>query len=119
MAAADIVARSTQATIDWARSDLDLTYQQIGQAVGADRRTIYRWVERETLPSPEHREAVEKLQELKYLLESIFRDKTAAQEWLHSPVPAFRGRSPASLLKKGKIDPVIEVLASLEVGAST
>ena len=116
-AAREILTRTTRATIEWASEDLDLSYDQIGSAVGADRRTIHRWRTAESRPSRAHQEQVEKLLQLRYLLGASFRDQKAILEWLHSPVPAFQGRTPLSMLKEGSLDELIEALATLESGA--
>ena len=71
----------------------------------------------ESRSSRTHQERVEKLQQLRYLLESAFQDERAMLEWLHSPVPAFRGRSPLSLLKEGQLDELIEAVATLDAGS--
>jgi hypothetical protein len=55
--------------------------------------------------------------QLRDLLESAFQGERAVLEWLHSPVPAFRGRSPLSLLKEGKLDELIEAMATLDAGS--
>jgi uncharacterized protein (DUF2384 family) len=115
--AKEVLTRTTRATIEWASEDLGLSYDQIGSAVGADRRTIHRWRAAESRPSRTHQERVEKLQQLRYLLESAFRDERAVLEWLHSPVPAFRGRSPLSLLREGQLDELIEAVATLDAGS--
>ena len=104
--------------IEWARTALGLTNAEIGAAVGASERTVIRWLQQAHPPRREHRTRIEKLNELRHLLTSIFGDdEKAAQEWLHEPVPALRGRTPLSLIITGQIDDVIGVLAGLESGA--
>lgn len=97
--------------------NLDLSYTEIGDVVGVDRRTIYRWRSRESLPSPEHRKRLESVRELLFLLEKVFGDLDQALEWLYRPVPMLRGRTPISRLREGRIDEVLGVLAGLESGA--
>lgn len=111
----ELTAAST--TIDWASEELDLNYSEIGDVIGVDRRTIYRWRSRESLPSPEHRRRLESVRELRFLLGKVFEDLDGALEWLHRPVPMLRGRTPISRLREGRIDEVVGVLAGLESGA--
>ncbi len=104
--------------IEWARTALGMSYIEVGGAIGASERTVIRWVQQSHPPRREHRERIEKLNELRQLLATIFGDDaTATQEWLHEPVPMLRGRTPMSLIVKGQLDDVIGVLAGLESGA--
>lgn len=104
--------------IEWARTALGLSYAEVGGAVGASERTVIRWTQRSHPPRREHRDRIEKLNELRQLLTTLFGDNaTAAQEWLHEPVPMLRGRTPLSLIVRGQVDDVIGVLAGLESGA--
>lgn len=111
----ELTAAST--TIDRVSEDLDLGYSEIGNVIGVDRRTIYRWRFEESLPSPEHRKRLESLRELHFLLDKVFEDRDQALEWLHRPVSMLRGRTPISRLREGRIDEVLGVLAGLESGA--
>lgn len=104
-------------TIDWAHDVLELTYEDIAEAVGVHRRSVARWRSGDAVPSRRHREAMERLRVLRYLLESVFADEGEAQSWLHSSVPMLRGRTPISLLAEGRVDEVVGVLAGLESGA--
>lgn len=105
-------------TLSAAHQELGLSDSEIGAVVGAHRRTIQRWKnDAEAIPSPEHREQMEQITELMYLLRSTFKTTDAAQEWLHSPVPMLRGRTPISLLRKGEAGQVIGILAGLSSGA--
>jgi len=104
--------------IEWAREVLGLSNLEIGVAVGASERTVIRWANRSHPPSREHREGIERLNELRQLLETVFGgDTTASLAWLHESVPLLRGRTPLSLIARGKVDDVIGVLAGLESGA--
>lgn len=104
-------------TVEWARDWLELSNSEIGTAVGAAGRTVTRWAHRTALPRPTHRARIEKLNELRHLLDTVFDGPEAAQEWLHTPVPAFRGRTPHSLVRRGQLDKVMGTLAALESGA--
>ena len=104
--------------IEWARSALGLSYAEVGAALGASERTVIRWAQQSHSPRREHRDRIEKLNELRQLLTTVFGgDSTATLEWLHEPVPMLRGRTPLSLIVKGQLDDVIGVLAGLASGA--
>ncbi len=104
--------------VEWARSVLGLSYLEVGAATGASERTVMRWAQGVHPPRREHRERIERLNELRQLLTTVFgNDTAAAQAWLHEPVPLLRGRTPMSLITKGAVDEVIGVLAGLEAGA--
>ncbi|MGH7647516.1 MAG: antitoxin Xre/MbcA/ParS toxin-binding domain-containing protein [Gemmatimonadaceae bacterium] len=104
-------------TLGWAERELELSDPEIGHALGVDRKTIYRWRTRESAPRPEQRKRMEKLTQLKWLLENAFRTPAAGKRWLHQPVPGLKGRLPISVLTDGDIDSVIELLATHVAGA--
>lgn len=104
--------------IEWARAALGLTNAEVGAALGASERTVIRWTRQANPPRREHRDRIEKLNELRHLLSSVFGDdEGAARVWLHEPVPALRGRTPLSLIVRGQMDGVIGLLAGLESGS--
>ena len=103
-------------TIGWAEEELELSREEIGQVVGANRKTIQRWVEGESTPSPEHRRFLERLNQLRFLLEHSFRSQTAMHRWLQSPAPGLKGRTPLFALTDGDIDSVLKLLGTLAAG---
>jgi ribosome-binding protein aMBF1 (putative translation factor) len=103
--------------VGWARAELNLAYTEIGHAVEADERTVRRWAGREISPRGRHREKLEELRELRHLLNEVFDSPEQADEWLHSSVRAFRGRTPLALIRAGKVQEVNGVLATIESGA--
>lgn len=117
MATTGFEIEAANRTLDWAREDLGLGWSELGEAIGADRRTLLRWRQGENVPSPEHRERIEDLRELRFLLETLFPDPDARSEWLYSSVGLLRGRTPMSLIRRGRIADVLGVLAGLESGA--
>lgn len=104
-------------TVEWARSELELTTEEIGQAVGANRKTVQRWQEGESVPSPEHRKHLESLSQIRYLLKHSFRSGTAAQQWMQTPSEALKGKTPLFCLTEGDLDAVLKLLGSLAAGA--
>lgn len=105
------------AAISWVERELELTDPEIGQTLGVDRKTIYRWRKRESAPAPEQRRRMEKLTQLKWFLENAFRTPEIGKRWLHQPVPALKGRMPISVLTEGDIDSVLGLLATHASGA--
>ncbi len=104
-------------TIEWAQQALELSTGEIGQVVGATRRTVQRWREGRSAPSPRHRKHLEAINQLRYLLETGFRNADAAERWMHSPLPALKGRTPLFTITEGELDLVITILAGLASGA--
>jgi hypothetical protein len=52
-----------------------------------------------------------------HLLLTEAESKAEADEWVQTPAPAFWGRTPISLIRGGRLDHVVEVLATMESGA--
>ncbi len=105
------------AALGWVERELEMTDPEIGQTLGVDRKTIYRWRKRESAPAPEQRKRMEKLTQLKWFLENSFRTTAQGKRWLHQAVPALRGRTPMSVLIEGDIDGVLGVLGTHASGA--
>ena len=105
------------AALGWVERELELTDPEIGQTLGVDRKTIYRWRKRESAPAPEQRKRMEKLTQLKWFLENAFRTPAIGKRWLHQAVPALKGRTPISVLTEGDIDSVLGILATHTAGA--
>jgi uncharacterized protein (DUF2384 family) len=112
-------AQSTSELVAWVRKYLGLTYKQVGSLTGATTRTAQRWGNPDelTVPAGDHRLKVEQLRDLKRLLASTFPDGDVALQWLHREVPLLDGRRPIDLIKRGDLDPVVEVLAGAHAGA--
>jgi uncharacterized protein (DUF2384 family) len=117
MTRAELEMEFAGAALGWVERELELTDLEIGQALGVDRKTIYRWRRRESAPAPEQRKRLEKLTQLKWFLENAFRTPALGKRWLHQPVPALRGRTPISVLAEGDVDGVLGLLATHASGA--
>src|SRR5574337_491941 len=105
------------ATLGWAERELELTDPELGRALGVDRKTIFRWRRRESAPAREQRRRMEKLTQLKWLIENAFRTPAIGKAWLYHPAPALKGRSPVSVLIEGDLDQVLALLATHVSGA--
>ena len=105
------------AALSWATEELEWSEPEISQALGVDRKTLHRWRTRESVPAPEQRKRVEKLSQLKWLLENAFRTPEIGKRWLYRSVPGLAGKTPIAALLAGDIDSVIAVLATHVSGA--
>src|SRR4051794_26463363 len=105
--------------LDWAHDELGLTYDQIGAALNVSERTLRRWRAHAHAPRARQKELIEDLRELRHVLSAPFPDPRLRLQWLHSPEPLLRGRTPISFLRAGHVSKVVDVLATLESGAFT
>jgi uncharacterized protein (DUF2384 family) len=110
MSRAQLAMSFAETTIEWAQEKLELTDEEVGQAVGVSRKTVQRWKERE-------RKHLEQLNQLRYLLQTSFRNMDAAQRWMHSPLPALQGRTPHFALVEGDVEALVKILGTLAAGA--
>jgi len=106
-----------EVTVEWARQALELTDPEIAQTLGVDRKTVQRWREHQSVPSITHRRRMEKLNQLRHLLETSFRTPEAGERWLHTPSPGLQGRTPLAVLTEGDVDAVLQLLGTLAAGA--
>jgi uncharacterized protein (DUF2384 family) len=109
--------RALEDTLRGAHEELGLTYEQISSTLRVSERTLRRWRYRAHQPQDRHRERVEALRELLHVLGVVFPESDDRHEWLSTPNPHLRGRSPVSHLRAGQVRPVTELLAKLESGA--
>ena len=109
--------RSAANTIQRANKILGLNFSEVAEALGVQRQTVYRYRKLESAPNAEVQERLAKIREISYLLSEVFIDEEAQLEWLYSPVPLLRDRRPIDLIRKGKFDEVMSVLAGHYSGA--
>ncbi|MGI8546793.1 MAG: antitoxin Xre/MbcA/ParS toxin-binding domain-containing protein [Gemmatimonadaceae bacterium] len=115
-----VESQSTADIVNWVRTQFGLTHEQIGILVGVTARSAQRWSDagNPTVPVGPHRAKIEQLRDLRRLLEHSFPSNIdAALQWLHAPVPLLEGRRPIDLIKQGRMDRVISVLAGAYAGA--
>lgn len=105
------------ATVRWANETLALTFPEIGAVVAADERTVRRWRGSEVAPRARHQASLEALVDLRHLIEEVFERPEDAAAWLETPLRAFRGHTPLSRLRQGRLQEVVDVLATMEAGA--
>ncbi|MGH7128475.1 MAG: antitoxin Xre/MbcA/ParS toxin-binding domain-containing protein [Planctomycetaceae bacterium] len=85
--------------------------------MGADARRIDRWRRGRSAPATEHWARLHDLRDLRVLLEAVLPGENARREWLRAAVPLLHGHSPISVIRTGRLDDVVRVLAGLESGA--
>jgi hypothetical protein len=67
------------AALGWVERELEMTDPEIGQTLGVDRKTIYRWRKRESAPAPEQRKRMEKLTQLKMVPGKLVSNGSSGQ----------------------------------------
>ncbi len=114
--AAERIRDHALSTVEWARDQFDLTYDEIGEALGVSDRTLLRWRTLDHMPRRRALARIEQLQELKHLLETVFPSADMARRWMTEPNPELRGKSPLAYVRAGRTAKVVEMLASFEAG---
>ena len=109
--------QAAQETVDAAVAALDLNFEQVAETLQVDRRTVYRYRKRQTVPTPEVRKRFDALREIIKLLEEVFEAPDDRHAWLYSGVSTLRGRRPIDLMLKGELEPILEILAGYHAGA--
>lgn len=103
--------------VAWANERLALTFGEIGAVVDADERTVRRWRGSEVASCTRHQASLEALVDLRHLLEQVFATRGAAAAWLETPLRGLGGHTPLSRLRHGRLQEVVDVLATMESGA--
>ncbi len=109
--------QAAENAIEMVGDELGLNLNDVAAALGVNRRTVYRYKNHESAPSPDVRDRLGKLREISQLLTEVFVDKDAQLAWLYGSVPMLRGQRPIDKIRKGGLDEVISVLAGIHSGA--
>lgn len=93
----------------------DLAPSDVARIVKTDRRTVARWLRRETEPRWENRE---KVLELLAVMERLFQvlKPDASYDWLFSPNPDLKFQKPVDLLQEGDFRTVLGLIDSMGEG---
>ncbi len=117
VAAADKLEReAARKTIEGAHEAFGLKYVDLASALDVDRRTLLRYRNEKSAPSPKVRGRMELLREISHLLEEVFDTPEAGLSWLYRPVPLLRGRRPIDHVRRGQLGEVLSILAGLYAG---
>jgi transcriptional regulator with XRE-family HTH domain len=118
MGPAHIVAEKSVIIVEWLHDELGLTYEDIGTLLGTSGRTVQRWKDQDTLPSRENLRKLEKVDELRFWLATVFGDDTERMHrWLATRLLDLRGRTPLEAIREGETERIIEFLATFHEGA--
>jgi transcriptional regulator with XRE-family HTH domain len=98
------------------KSSLGISYDELAQALGTDRKTVYRWLAEETFPGAQNRARLDSLEALVTRLDDAFKTREGAAAWLHAPSGYFGGLRPIDALLRGRIDTVEAALEALDSG---
>lgn len=108
-------------TLDWYHAALALTWEDVAEAVGISSRTVHRWRELETSPSGQNLKSIERLDEVRFWINTVFGEPEygidEAREWFHTRIPELRGKTPREALLAGKAEQIVEILATAHTGA--
>jgi uncharacterized protein (DUF2384 family) len=104
-------------TIEDTRGSFGLNYVDIASALDVDRRTLLRYRKLRNTPVPEVRDRLDILRQIAFLIEELFAKREDGLVWLYEAVPLLQGRRPIDLIRKGKLDEVLSILAGLYSGA--
>jgi len=93
----------------------DLGTSDVARIVKTDRRTVARWLRRETEPRWENRERV---LELLAVMEKLYQVLTpkASYDWLFSPNADLKFQKPVDLLRDGDFRSVLGLIDSMGEG---
>lgn len=95
---------------------LGISFEDLAQVLGTDRKTVYRWLADETFPQTRSRVRLDELAALVERLDQSFTTQAGAVAWLHAPSGYFGGLRPADALLRGRIDAVDAALEALDSG---
>jgi hypothetical protein len=97
-------------------SRLGITYEDLAQILGTDRKTVYRWIADETFPQPHNRARLDALEVLVDRLVESFKTPEGVSSWLQAESGYFGGLRPIDALLRGRIDAVEAALEALDSG---
>jgi transcriptional regulator with XRE-family HTH domain len=95
---------------------LGISYEELAQVLGTDRKTVYRWLADERFPQAHNRARLDALEALVDRLDQSFKTQEGTATWLRSPSGYFGGLCPMDALLRGRIDAVDAALEALDSG---
>lgn len=97
-------------------TSLSISYDELAQILGTDRKTVYRWLADETFPQAHNRARLDQLEALVVRLDESFKTREGAAAWMDSSSGYFGGLCPKDALLRGRIDAVDAALEALDSG---
>src|SRR5579872_1838309 len=98
------MSRITVAELIWKlERDLNLSPQEIAQALGVHPRTVDRWLEGDIPQRNEGRQRLDALEDLRNRIYRTFSSQEAAQAWIQRENRYLGNISPAEFLRTGRL----------------
>jgi transcriptional regulator with XRE-family HTH domain len=98
------------------QTSLGISYEELAQVLGTDRKTVYRWLADETFPQAHNRARLDELEALVDRLDETFKTPEGSATWMRSRSGYFGGLCPIDALLRGRIDAVDAALEALDSG---
>ena len=67
-------------------------------------------------PRTRHQASLEVLVDFQHLLEQVFPNRDEATAWLETPLRGLGGHTLVSRLRRGRLQDIVDVLATMELG---
>lgn len=103
------------AQIERASRRVDVSRAELARMLATDRRTVSRWLSRETSPQPATRERLLEVVAVLELLSGVLR-ADAAHDWLFTPNPSLAHQKPVDLLHAGESRHVLGAIDAMAEG---
>lgn len=101
--------------LDSIREKGAMKHVDIANLLGTRPETVSRWNQGRAYP---HGRTEKALLELEYIIDELhdFYDPNEARQWIYSRQKLLGGRSPAELIREGKIEEVLQLVKQLRDG---
>lgn len=96
-------------------NDFEISQEFFARTIGSSARTVSRWVTNNVRPLPIFQEKIQKLALIDRKLRTVFK-REAIPKWLQTQNETLGGELPLNLLKNGRYDEILAVIAQLEEG---
>ena len=94
------------------RRDLNLSRERMARLIDVSSKTIERWEEQRSAPAAAKvRVQLAQIQEMRDLGLMVYT-KEGFRQFLKTPLPIFKSRTPLQMIEQGETDQVIAALAS-------
>jgi putative toxin-antitoxin system antitoxin component (TIGR02293 family) len=107
---ADIAERLGRAT-----GQIELDQAELARVLGANPRTVSRWLSRQTAPRPDARERLLELIVVLEKLSGVLRPEPA-HDWLFTPNDSLDHHKPVDLLRTGEFRLVLGAIDAMSEG---
>ena len=89
-----------------------MKHTEVANLLGTRPETVSRWNQGRAYPQPSTEKT---LLELEYFVDQLsdFYEPTEARQWIFAPQKLLNGKSPAELIRNGRIDEVMRLVSQL------